>query len=78
MTPKQWDLLKSKIEEIDNMIPMSGVIVDHNTFKINDQGFHQTPSHHYGISSGSNVTYTTNGAPNWYSSNMIENDSREK
>ena len=27
---------------------------------------------------GSNVTYTTNGGPTWYSSNIIENDSREK
>jgi hypothetical protein len=27
---------------------------------------------------GSNVTYTTNGGPSWYSSNIIENDSREK
>jgi len=83
VTPKQWDLLKSKLEEVDdNTIPMGGFISDPNTFKVpNDQGFFQTPSHHYGISSGSsvsNVTYTTNGAPNWYSSNIIENDSREK
>ena len=27
---------------------------------------------------GSNVSYTTNGGPTWYSSNIIENDSREK
>jgi hypothetical protein len=68
---------------------MGGVIVDHNTFKINDQGFHQMPSHRYGTTSkgtftttpgttsitfttGSNVTYTTNGAPNWYSTTIPE------
>lgn len=28
--------------------------------------------------SGSTVIYTTNGGPTWYSSNIIENDSREK
>jgi hypothetical protein len=27
---------------------------------------------------GSNVTYTANGEPTWYSVNKIENDSREK
>ena len=27
---------------------------------------------------GSNVTYTANGGPTWYSVNKIENDSREK
>ena len=34
ITPKQWDLLKEKLVEVDdNTIPMGGVIVDHNTFK---------------------------------------------
>ena len=34
ITPKQWDLLKDKLAEVDdNTIPMGGVIVDHNTFK---------------------------------------------
>jgi hypothetical protein len=32
----------------------------------------------FGYPSGSTVTYTTNGGPSWYSSNIIENDSREK
>jgi hypothetical protein len=35
ITPKQWDLLKDKLAEVDdNTIPMGGVIVDHNTFKV--------------------------------------------
>jgi hypothetical protein len=45
ITPKQWDNLKEKLAEVDdNTIPMGGVIVDHNTFKINDQGFYQNPN----------------------------------
>jgi hypothetical protein len=96
ITPKQWDLLKEKLEQVDdNTIPMGGVIVDHNTFKVNDQGFHQMPSHRYGtsappngiltttpgttsitFSSGSGLgvgtIYTTNGAPNWYSTAIPE------
>jgi len=34
ITPKQWDLLKEKLEQVDdNIIPMGGLIGDHNTFK---------------------------------------------
>jgi len=44
ITPKQWDYLKEKLAEVDdNTIPMGGVIVDHNTFKVNDQGFVTLP-----------------------------------
>ena len=76
ITPKQWDLLKEKLAEVDdNTIPIGGVIIDHNTFKVNDQGFYQnpngtittTPGHNsITFSTGSNVTYTTNTSPNWY------------
>jgi hypothetical protein len=35
ITPKQWDYLKEKLAEVDdNTIPMGGVIVDHNTFRV--------------------------------------------
>jgi hypothetical protein len=45
ITPKQWDYLKEKLAEVDdNTIPMGGVIVDHNTFRVpNDQLFY--PNH---------------------------------
>ena len=57
ISPKQWDLLKEKLAEVDdNTIPMGGVIVDNNTFKVNDPGFY----------------YTTNGTPNWYSTTIPE------
>jgi hypothetical protein len=45
ITPKQWDNLKEKLAEVDdNTIPMGGVIVDYNTFKVNDQGFYPNPN----------------------------------
>jgi len=45
ITPKQWDTLKEKLAEVDdNTIPMGGVIVDDNTFRVpNDQLFY--PNH---------------------------------
>ena len=47
ITPKQWDTLKEQLAHVDdNTIPMGGVIVDHNTFRVNDQGFYQTPNPH--------------------------------
>jgi hypothetical protein len=34
ITPKQWDILKDKLVEVnDNTIPMGGVMTDHNTFR---------------------------------------------
>ena len=57
ITPKQWDLLKEKLAHVDdNTIPMGGVIVDHNTFKVNDQGFYQNPN-----GTGGTVFTTTPG-----------------
>ena len=57
ITPKQWDTLKEQLAHVDdNTIPMGGVIVDHNTFKVNDQGFYQNPN-----GTGGNVFTTTPG-----------------
>ena len=87
ITPVQWEALKEQLAKVDdNIIPMGGVIVDHNTFKVNDQGFYQNPSGTTSTvvtttpgynsitfsSTGSNVTYTTNGTPNWYSTAIPE------
>jgi hypothetical protein len=61
ITPKQWDLLKDKLAHVDdNTIPMGGLIVDHNTFKVNDPGFYQTPNPYnpYKITSESGTTLT--------------------
>ena len=46
ITPKQWDILKDKLAEVDdNTIPMGGVIVDHNTFKVPNTAPIQTLPH---------------------------------
>ena len=57
ITPKQWDTLKEQLANVDdNTIPMGGVIVDHNTFKVNDPGFYQNPN-----GTGGSVFTTTPG-----------------
>ena len=124
ITPKQWDLLKERLNEVSdepktlNPSPYPiGVPIDspfitpspvdpYNPYKITctpGTTIRTTPGTGYitvanpnialfGTGSynsststqanwyptGSNVTYTTNGGPTWYSSNIIENDSREK
>ena len=73
ITPKQWDYLKEKLAEVDdNTIPMGGVIVDHNTFKVNDQGFYQTPNP-YTIngSTGSFGTITTTPGTGFITTNNL-------
>jgi len=57
ITPKQWDLLKEKLAQVNNSIGTAEP---------------------YFVPSGSSFVVTTSGAPNWYSSNIIENDNREK
>ena len=61
ITPVQWETLKEQLKEVDdNVIPMGGTIVDHNTFKVNDQGFYQNLSG-TGSSSSSGIITTTPG-----------------
>lgn len=34
VTPKQWDIMKEKLAEVeDNTVPMGGVMADRNTFR---------------------------------------------
>ena len=35
-TPKQWDALTDKLKEVDDSIPLGGIISDHNTFKVHE------------------------------------------
>ena len=45
ITPVQWETLKEQLAKVDdNIIPMGGVVVDHNTFRVNDQEFYQNPN----------------------------------
>lgn len=49
-TPKQWDALKDKLKEVDDSIPLGGIISDHNTFRVSTT---------LGYPSGSSISYTT-------------------
>jgi len=35
-SPKQWDALKDKLKEVDDSIPLGGIISDNNTFGIHE------------------------------------------
>ena len=35
-TPKQWDALTDKLKEVDDSIPLGGIISDHNTFRVHE------------------------------------------
>ena len=56
ITPVQWETLKEQLAKVDdNIIPMGGVIVDHNTFKTNLS----IPPYHIGDTPLSNSFGTT-------------------
>jgi hypothetical protein len=59
LTPAAWQELKDNLSKVDdNTIPMGGVIVDHNTFRVNDQGFYQNPN---GTTNTPSILTTTPG-----------------
>ena len=66
VTPKQWDLLKEKLKEVDQPIRTSGYITPF-TITSGSSGTFSV-----GGFPNSTVTYTTNGAPNWYSTVIPE------
>ena len=73
ITPKQWDLLKEKLGQVigdDNkFIERSyiGTPVGLGGWGTPVQTITTTPGNtSITFTTGSNVTYTTNGAPNWY------------
>jgi len=73
MTSQEFTLwLKGFTEGVHeyNITPKQWDLLKERLAKVNDRVETETPNF--------KVTYTTNGAPNWYSSNLIENDSREK
>jgi hypothetical protein len=93
ITPKQWDLLKERLAEVDQPIRTSGYAqrLDITTgssgtavFPLPGStltyttGTTNTDGLVYTTNPASNITYTTSGRPTWYSINKIENDSREK
>lgn len=72
ITPKQWDILKDKLAEVDQPIRTSGYVAPF-TYTSGSGGTFSV-----GGVPNTTVTYTANGGPTWYSVNKIENDSREK
>ena len=91
ITPKQWDLLRERLSEVDDENRTQKVWGGATTGFIQPAHTTLTPPASFTITSGSygagtatyypantTVTYTTSGGPNWYSINKIENDSREK
>jgi hypothetical protein len=57
ITPKQWDTLKEKLEQVsDDIIPMGGLLNDHNTFRTHPYYVGDTPISNPFTTTG---TYTT-------------------
>ena len=74
ITPKQWDLLKEKLGQVigdDNKFierPYTATAVGIGGWGTPNGTITTTPGNtSITFTTGSNVTYTTNGAPNWYS-----------
>ena len=66
ITPKQWDILKDKLAEVDQPIRTSGYIAPF-TFSSGSSGTFSV-----GGVPNATITYTTNGTPNWYSTAIPE------
>jgi hypothetical protein len=79
VTPKQWDLLKAKLEEVnDNTIPMGGLIVDHNTFKTvypnwSGTNLNGTGGTVFTTTPGTNSITFSSGSAGWLSTNTTQN-----
>jgi hypothetical protein len=78
ITPKQWDLLKERLAEVSDKGTPVGV-GGWGTIHKGTAAAVTYPAHtSITFTTGSNVTYTTNGTPNWYTVNKTENDSTDK
>jgi len=68
ITPKQWDILKEKLAEVNDQSFSFGTP---NGTYIPSPAITTTPgTTSITFTTGSNVTYTTNGAPNWYTTTV--------
>ena len=77
ITPKQWDDLKEQLNNVDDTPYVS------DNFTIGPDGAYERDPNHFPFGttngtifasypSGSTVTYTTNGAPNWYATTIAK------
>ena len=65
-TPKQWDVLKDKLKEVDNSFPLGGILSDPNTFKVHEpyprwQEPHRINPYYVGDVPGINNPFLPNG-----------------
>jgi hypothetical protein len=73
VTPKQWDLLKEKLAEVNDQsfplgIPNGTVTIANPNITTFNSGS-STGTATYPIP-GATVTYTTNASPNWYTTTI--------
>ena len=80
VTPKQWDLLKERLAEVSDKGTPVGVGGYGTTSGYLSASYiaYNPSAITFTTTSGSNVTYTSDGRPNWYTVNKIENDSGNK
>jgi hypothetical protein len=69
ITPKQWDLLKEELSKVsDQSYPFGTVTIANPNIATFSSGS-STGTAVYPMP-GTTVTYTTNGAPNWYTTTI--------
>jgi hypothetical protein len=67
ITPKQWDLLKERLNEVSDEPKTVFPFGTPNGTYIPSSAITTTPGNtSITFTTGSNVTYTTSGTPNWY------------
>jgi len=60
LTPKQWDSLKEKLEQVnDDTTPVGGILNDHNTFRTHPYYIGDTPISNPFGTTGTTSTITT-------------------
>ena len=70
ITPKQWDILKEKLAEVnDQTYPFGTVTIANPNIATFTSSGSSTGTATYPIP-GATVTYTTNGTPNWYTTTI--------
>lgn len=75
ITPKQWDLLKEKLAGVNDQTypfgtPNGTVTIANPNIVSFSSGSASTLNAPYPPMPGATITYTTNGAPNWYTTTI--------
>ena len=67
LTPAGWDALKDKLKEVDDSVPMGGIISDHNTFRINEA--HSARYGSLAFNPSTSTTYVNPQSGSWHYTN---------